>query len=373
MMGNPDATNAPIVTVPLTACPLGDYAASFSIGGTNNFSLVVDTGSTTLGVASSTCTSCDGVMPVYSPGSTATDEHQTASSQFVTGGWSGEIYQDSVGIDPTTSVEDNLVAIHSQSQFFQTVQCGDGVVGFAPRGSALTGTTGLFDQLVATRGFADVFSLELCPSSGKLWLGGFDSSVMTAAPQYVPIANSPYAAYYYVVGLTSIGVLGQTIPLATTAYENAIVDTGTNAFVISSAAYGPLTSLIAASPAFVSAFGADAGASFFAPQPTNVDAGVVAGAGCFATSETRQELDSTLPALTLTFGSKPGISIQATATQSYLAEGPPGSWCPVIASVETGTSFPFDAIVGTPVLLSSVVVFDRTNGQLGFAPHAPCP
>jgi hypothetical protein len=35
--------------------------------------------------------------------------------------------------------------------------------------------------------------------------------------------------------------------------------------------------------------------------------------------------------------------------------------------------FPFAGVVGSPVLKSSVTVFDRAGGRFGFAPHTPCP
>jgi hypothetical protein len=377
--GRPTST---VVAVNLTACPAGDYAAAVTIGGARGFSLVVDTGSTTLGVASEACTDCDGVTPVYEPGPTAVDEDTTASSQFVTGGWSGTIYEDSVQAG-TASAKVNLVAIDSQDQFFQTVQCGDGVVGFAPAASALHGTTGFFDQLVANAAFEDVFSIELCPSQGTLWLGGFDPTATSGPVQYVPFSSSPYSSYYYVVGLASVTVQGVTVPVATGAYSDAIVDTGTNAFIVSGAAYGPITSAIARSPAFAQVFGADAGATFFSQPPPadagasdaggDIDAGIEAGQGCATVTASRSELDAMLPPLTLTFGSSPGVTVHVTATQSYLTQATDNVWCASIASVTAGPAFPFDAIVGTPILQSSVTVFDRANRRLGFAPHTSCP
>jgi hypothetical protein len=379
------AVDAAVLAVALTACPEGDYAAPVTIGGTQTFSLVVDTGSTTLGVASSQCTTCDGVTPVYTPGTGATDEQMTAKSQYVTGYWSGEIYQDSVAAvtaAPPVSTEVRLVSIDSQENFFQTIQCGQGVLGLARAKAAVAGTTGFFDQLVATGAVANVFGMELCPTGGTLWLGGYDPTATTGSPQYIPFAISPYASYYYVVKLTSITVLGDTVPVATAQYSDAIVDTGTNAFVVPTAAYASITATIAASPAFAEIFGADAG-GFFSLQATadagpidasgDIDAGVMVGQACATLTQTKAELDSALPALTLTFGSNPGVSVQATATESYLAPAGKNVWCSALAAVDPSASFPFASIVGTPVLRSNVVIFDRAGDRLGFAPHAPCP
>jgi hypothetical protein len=367
-----DAADAsPLVTVTLTACPEGDYAAPVTIGG-QTFSLVLDTGSTTLGVASSACTSCDGVTPVYQPGSTATDEHQTATSQYVTGSWSGEIYADTVSVAAGATASVDLVAIDQQSSFFQTIQCGQGVIGFAQPKAALPGTTGFFDQLVASGGVPDVFGLELCPTGGTLWLGGWDATALTAPLQYVPFSSSAYAAYYYVVGLASVAVMGTTVPIASGTYTDAIVDTGTNAFVVPTAAYQTITSSLVASPAFTQAFGATGGQQLFGAQGA-ADADITTSPGCATTTATRDELDAMLPALTLSFDGSPVATVTAHATQSYLMQAGPSTWCSVLAAVDPGPDFPFDSIVGTPVLQSSVVVFDRVNQRLAFAPHAACP
>jgi hypothetical protein len=92
---------------------------------------------------------------------------------------------------------------------------------------------------------------------------------------------------------------------------------------------------------------------------------------------TKAEIDAALPALTLTFGTSPAISVQAPATESYLAytnESGQSAYCVAIAAeAQSATTFPLAAIVGAPALKSSVVVFDRANGRAGFAPHAACP
>src|SRR5579862_1690201 len=60
-----------LVTIPLGGC-IPEYTAEVTIGGKQVFNLVVDTGSTTLGVASNTCSNCTGIKPLYTPGVSAT-------------------------------------------------------------------------------------------------------------------------------------------------------------------------------------------------------------------------------------------------------------------------------------------------------------
>jgi Eukaryotic aspartyl protease len=349
-----------VVAVPLSACIPTVYTAPVTIG-SQTFQLTVDTGSTTLGVASKSCTSC-GVSPTYSPSTSAVDQKQTATSQYASGSWSGEIYQDGVSAGSAPGVQVDLVAIDQQSQFFVPSQCDStsggyqGIVGFGPPGSALQGTNGYFDQFVAADNVPNIFATQLCDSEGTLWLGGYDPSAMTAAPVYTP-EISAIDAYYYAVELDSITVNGTSIPVASGTFSDSLVDTGTSVWILATPAFDALTSAIASSPNFTSLFGS-AGASWFS-NPGN----------CTALSKTKAEIDAALPPLTLVFGS---TSVQAAPTESYLlAAG--GEWCPALYAVSPGPNFPVASILGSPVLRSNIVIFDRQSKRIGFAPHKPCP
>lgn len=387
--GTPDATQVvPTLTaVPLVSCVPSEYTAAVTLGGSQTFQMAIDTGSTTLGVASTMCTSC-GVSPEYSPGTTATDEHSQQTSQYGTGSWTGEVYQDTVRAGMSGTTPDKLVAIDTQSQFFQAgVQCGtaagpQGILGLGPAGSALPGTQGFFDALVANDHVPNVFATQLCDGSGTLWLGGYDPTFTTAAPQYTPL-SAGVAQYYYAVTLSSITVGGTSIPVAAGEFTDSIVDTGTSVFILGTSAYTALTNLIGANAAFDQLFG-------FAAPPTpdagetdggSTDASAAPSPGaswfanpnnCVHLSQTKAELDAMLPPLTLVFGSNPGIEVQAAPTESYLITYD-GLWCPALLSEPQGQDFPLAAILGSPVLRSNVVIFDRANSRIGFAPHKTCP
>jgi hypothetical protein len=279
------------------------------------------------------------------------------------GSWSGEIYQDTVSLPPSASTPLKFVAIDTQSNFFETIPCDStlggmqGIIGFAPAAALVTGTTAFMDQLAATQKVPNVFSTKLCDTGGTLWLGGYDPSATTAAPQYTPFAAEFFDAGYYAVNLVSIAVNGTTVPVASAEYADSLVDTGTSVFLVGTTAYNALTTAIAGNAAFTKIFG---GASFFSGQ------------SCATTSETKATLDSTLPALTLTFGSNPAMTVQATATESYLFPRD-GGWCPAMQGVDQGQDFPIAAVMGAPVLRSNVLVFDEGQKRLGFAPHTACP
>lgn len=355
-----------LVTIPLSGC-VPEYTAKVQIGGSQTFQLVIDTGSTTLGVASSSCAECSGISPRYTPGASAVDQHLVASSTYESGNsWSGEIFQDSVGLGtPSATATVKLAAIDKQSTFFQPITCGStlspyqGIIGFAPSASAVTGTDGYFDDLVG-EGFApDLFATQLCDSGGFLWLGGYDPTHVTAPVQYVPASPSFLSAYSYVVDLAQITIGTTSVPLASGGYADSILDTGTSEFVLNTTAFDAVTAAITSDSTFQSTISTD-------PMWFNDPS------GCVVLSQTKAELDAALPTMTLVYGSSPSVSIVAVATESYLFNYA-GYWCPALASTDPGPYFPLAAIIGSPVLKSSVTVFDRAGRRFGFAPHAPCP
>lgn len=369
--GSSDAAAVPVATasaaVPLSACKNAKYTLAATIG-TQTFDLALDTGSTSLGVASASCTDCSdaGVAPMYAPGPSAIDQGTQASSQFVYGnGWSGEIYQDDVALTPQTKVPVKLVAISTQDQFFDGTPCNsasgglEGIVGFAPAGDEASGTNGYFDQFVATTNAPDMFAVELCGSKGMLWLGGYDSSFTTAAPVYTPMLPS-FAPQAYAVNLASITIDGTTVPVGTPQYPAAIVDTGTPVFVLQQNAFDVVTQSIAKNAQFASLYG---------------DASVFQGENCVVLTQTEEEIDAMFSPLTLTFGSSPAVTVQMPATQSYLQNptfDQPSTWCTALSGAASSASFPASAILGVAALHSSVVIFDRQNQQIGFAPHTSC-
>lgn len=364
--GLPEA--APVGTVPyvvpLTACEQTlAYTASIILGGTQTFDVLVDTGSTTLAVADATCSGCN-VKTKYTPGSTAVDKMTTASSQYGSGSWSGKVYEDGVQAPASPVAPVDFASITKQTSFFQPLTCPNksgsyqGILGLGPTAAAVKGTNGFFDQLVSQLQVPNVFAVQLCDNGGTLWLGGFDAAATTGAPVYTPeIAGID--TYYYAIDFESITLAGNSIPVATAQYKDAVVDTGTSIFVLPTSAVNAIANAVSADAGFTAAFG-NLGASWFS-NPAN----------CAPTQKTKAELDASLPPLDLVFGSTNPVTVKAPATESYLVPIG-GQWCPGIYAMDPSASFPLASILGSPVLRSSVVVFDRQKKQIGFAPHAGC-
>ncbi len=356
-----------VTAVPLRSCVPTEYTMPVTIGGSQMFQLVLDTGSTTLGVAAAGC-SCGGASPVYTPGPSAVDQKQMATSQYAIGSWSGEVYQDSVSLGSSASAPVNFVAIGSQSNLFVPVMCDSksggmqGIAGFGPVAASLPGTTSFFDAYVATTNVADVFATELCETTGTLWLGGFDPAATTAPPQYTPLAADVTSTLYYAVNLASITVNGTSVDMGSGAQlPDSVVDTGTSVFLLNALAYNGVTAALESDAMFTQLFGASFFPAVNAQSPN-----------CVSLTQTKAQLDAALPVLTLTFGSNPGISVRAVATESYLFDYG-GQWCAAMLGAEANTLGSFAGIMGSPVLRSNVVIFDRAQKRIGFAPHAPCP
>jgi hypothetical protein len=354
-----------VLAISLSSCVPTVYTLPVTLGGSQTFQMLLDTGSTTLGVAATGC-SCGPASPLYTPSSTAVDQKQTATSQYGSGSWSGEIYQESVAIGTSATAPTKLVAISQQTQFFEPLQCDSktggmqGILGMGPAAAAVQGTNGFFDQYVATNKVPNVFATELCETTGTLWLGGFDPAATTAAPVYTP-SSDLYSTYYHTVNLASITVGSTTVPVSSGQYTDSVVDTGTSIFLLGSTAYSALAAAIQADAKFTQLFGS----SFFPPANSQQP-------GCAAVTETKATLDAALPELTLTFGSGQTVTAKATATESYLFNYG-GQWCSAIAGIDQGPqSFPLASIMGSPVLRSNVVIFDVAQKRIGFAPHAPC-
>jgi hypothetical protein len=355
-----------VVSIALSSCVPTVYTAPVTLGASQTFQMLVDTGSTTLGVAANGC-ACGAASPVYTPGSTATDQKQTATSQYGSGSWSGEIYLETVSMGASAQAPTKLVAIKSQANFFEPLQCDSksggmqGILGMGPTKAAVAGTNGFFDAYVAANKVPDVFATELCDATGTLWLGGFDPSATTAPPQYTP-SNDLYSQYYYTVNLASIGVGGTNVPVSSGQYTDSVVDTGTSVFLLGTTAYDALVKAVQADAQFTKLFGA----SFFPPSNAQTQA-------CAGVSETKAALDAALPSLTLTFGTSPAITVNASATESYLVNAGGNTWCAGVVGIDQGANFPLASIMGAPVLRSNVVIFDRAQKRIGFAPHTPCP
>ncbi len=353
-------------TVSLAGCASSGYVAAVTIGA-QAFALIVDSGSTTLGVAATACTGCAGagVSPLYAPGPTAVGLGLTRSETFGDGSsWSGTVFRDSVSL-AANAVLLPFVAITSQHKFFVPAACNfvnvpdtyQGIIGLGGAALAVSDTGSYLDTLERTSTLGDAFAVQLCESGGRLWLGGYDPAFAAAAPLFTPlIAASPF----YAVALSDMRVGGTSLGVGPATFGDTLVDIGTTALILPDAAFSALATAVAAHPVFQQNFGSP---SFFA------------GTSCILPSQglTKGQLDAMLPTLTLVFPSSTGktVTVELPATESYLLhqDDTQGNayYC---SGIERAGSSP--TIIGANALHTLLTVFDRQHGQVGFAPQQGC-
>jgi hypothetical protein len=351
----------------LTGCTLIDYSVSATVGGTPGMSVIVDSGSSTLAVASALCTNCTSITPVYQSSPSTQYTCDAASSTYGDGtGWNALLFNDLVQVGSIPNATMSLAGITSQtSTFFSSSDCSlgnsgtnssQGIMGLAGPNIAISGTTSYLDALNAQQAFPPIFAVQLCMTGGNIWFGNYDPTYMTSTPAYTPILQT--GSFYYVnltnmlVNSTPVGVTGSSFA------DGVIVDTGTSVGVFPQTIYDTLTSNITANADFAAQIGSS---SWF-------DNGECTP----ASSMTEAELDAALPTLNLQLQQVGGgtITVALLATTSYLDMHEKGGvkwYCPGIAP-DGGVG---PDIIGGSLLRSQIVIFDRNSAQpqIGFAPQ----
>ena len=352
------ACTTPPLLAPVRGCSASDYWTDVTIGG-QTFSMIIDSGSTTLAVAGSDCARC-GVSPEYSPGTTAIDANNTADAVYGDqSGWSGEIYQDSVSVAGAAVIPLDFAEIETQKSFFSQSSCTavaasnsyQGILGLGPVDLAALGTEPYMYQFAAKTGYPNVFAVELMTSGGNLWIGGYDPTTVNGTMQFTPMVDSPY----FSVAFSDFAVGGVSLGLHPDDFGPVVVDTGTSEFFLPDNIYTQIANVIQANATFQANFGTE----FF-----NGGAGVAAANGA-----TEAQLDAALPSITLSFPLTNGtsgqqISVTLPPTRSYLVPTPgPGGGtlygCGIYAATQT--------LLGNSFMRALVVVFAADARQIGFA------
>ena len=320
------------------------YTAGLTVG-MQQFSVVVDTGSTTLGIAGSTCSNC-GVTPEYTPGTGAVDQHTTSMATYGDDSmWSGENYSDKVAITgDSDAVTMDFAVMSSQTNFFQQGEGDEGILGLAGSGLAITGT----DSYIAKREPSQ-FSFQLCPDDGTLWLGvPPDSSHESAAAQFSPMDTSEP---YYMIDVTSASIGSASIGLT----GAAVMDTGTSIMVLSTTVANKM----------IAAIKAGGYSTIFGTQTLSASASLE----CLDPgAHTRAEIDAALPGLSVVLPKTGGGSFTVTVPPSLSYLMPvEGMYCFGVASVSG-----LPTILGDAFLRAFITTFDLQNKQIGLAPQAGC-
>lgn len=357
-------TEGPPYAVPLSGCYYY-RTAGVTVGG-QAFQLSIDSGSATMAVSATGCTSCedDGVVELYDTAH-GTDEGRTASCRYDQGqmGWDGDVYGDDVAMGDLPAVNMRFAAVSDQDYMFGSHSCDgdddvpvDGILGLRQDSTLSRGTDSYLSTVVSEESVPDSFALHLCHTGGTLWLGGYDANETTGEMSFVPFASSTS----YSVDVTTFEVVSQSgwkteAPVAEDGDAVAgLLDSGGPHLLVPPFAYDVIVEAISSDPAF-SELG-----------------NVLWWEGSTGTSLTLSptELDAMLPRLVVNLAGDPAVRLSLPASESYLQwEAKPAGkydyWPNII-------SYDFLDLGNLP-MFSYVVYTDRAEERIGFAPAVPCP
>jgi len=361
-----------VYAIPLTTPDDSFWAPKLTVG-TQTFTMDLDTGSTTTGIAGSTCTNCNAaggtLSPTYTPSSAAVDQMKTSTTAYVdNSGWSGEIYKDAISLeDGTPSASINIVDISNQivadmDYFFDGQNDYQGILGMGTPANA-EANTGAYFQAITQAGVTPVMAFELCPNDGTMWLGGYDTTHTSGQIGYT--AQNASDQDYYAVDLTGLSMGSAAITDTTaTDFTDWVVDTGTTFF------YLP-TKL---ETGVINALNANANFKTLFPSTTLKDDPNGTGIGCTKTSSvTEAQVESMLPAFTMTMKNSAGgadITVTASPLQSYLYDQGNGQFCLGIG--DGGTGAQADFTMGDQIMQAFVTVIDVGNNKIGWATDSHC-
>lgn len=332
----------------------GEFYAQVGLGTpAQYFTVILDSGSSTLAVPSTTCSGCS-LQGGFNSGASSSAAAYACSSSQCTGGCSTQApsscgfsisYGDGSGVqgaliyDTLTfgglSAQVSFGTFFTASSSFQ-VPPAQGILGLAyssldclpanPSSSGTTCNTPALQQLLSANGLPAVFSLCL-GDPGVMTIGGTDPQYYSGSITYTPII----ASSYYVIQMNDLYVGGSSIGAASSDYNNgnAIIDSGTTDLVLPQTAYN----------LFVSAL-------------------TTALGGCNPTSSCCAA-PSTDPGATIVLQ---GVSLPFPWT-AYLSGSPGCYQLTGVQSQPDGSG----TIIGQTVLASYYTVFDQTNTQVGFA------
>jgi hypothetical protein len=228
--GGDDDDGSAAMSFPLVSVEGITYTTNITLGGSQKFDVVLDTGSTTLAVAGTNCSNC-GVTPAYAPGSTGSDQHSTSSAEYGDQSmWQAENFSDTVAITGDSSLTMRFASITSQTGFFRQGVPSEGILGMGGDALASPGT----DAYIAERtksSFGDNFAVSLCVGDGTLWFGAPDKSREASAEAYTPLVQITSEPSYYAVDVSSAGIGSASLGIS----GDAVVDTGTSIMVLSTA------------------------------------------------------------------------------------------------------------------------------------------
>ena len=342
-----------------------DYVVGVTVemedGSREDYSCIMDTGSSNLGISTSSCTECgkgvgesdlsipydesECIEVLYGDStedSTYWSGYETVSTKV---GFSAKDLR-SVDLMTTTTFAAITNASTGDKEFFDGGYTG--ILGLAYAGIAESyydcdsGTsneeaTPLVDALKANSIIDDdIFSISYCGESAELAVGALDSSTFTGSMQYTP-SQKTFGEYYgyYLAEIEDWEIDGESLGVSSSdfnTYGGAVVDSGTTELILPVTAYVAMAKTILEKVTWLDS-------SFFSDEECVTSAG----------------LDS-MPDMTIKMSGDVELTVPA---KNYMILYDDCYYWGVSASTMT--------IIGNVAMQGLTVAFDRENSQIGFA------
>jgi len=285
-------------------------------------------------------------------------------------GYTAVVYNDSLQIGDLTVSDQLIGAITSEKTPNGPFEPSgvDGIIGVSFISNSEIDAPDFIDNLANQGQIENIFTLCINlgisgPTGGAMTLGG-EGPYANGPYQYTPILQMQGQYYFYTVNMTDMSVNGESLGLPSSVYNTngAIVDSGTNDFIVSSKVYNTIKQIFLNNCSQSNLYGVCTGVS--GPTKTIFDN------ECF--SMTQQQVNQ-YPNLNIMLGdpstgSQVMLSVPPT---NYVTQGDCED--PSLYSLSLVGANGDGTIMGDVVIIAYSVVFDRVNYQVGFAPSSGCP
>ncbi|KNZ76590.1 Lysosomal aspartic protease [Termitomyces sp. J132] len=220
------------------------YFASINIGTPpQQFDVILDTGSSDLWVADSSCSSCSRVTPVFNDkGSSSFDSSSQATSiQYGSGAVQGQIGTDTVSMGPFKVPKQTFLVAERLTDGLIDGNVS-GIMGLAFQAIASTNAVPFWQTLTSNKQLdSPEFSFFLTrfrndPNAseeepgGVFTLGGTNSSLFTGDIEFLNMPSLPSpapSASFWLLQLSAVTVQGKNVKITTGNSALSAIDTGT--------------------------------------------------------------------------------------------------------------------------------------------------
>ncbi|KAF4567268.1 hypothetical protein EYR40_006265 [Pleurotus pulmonarius] len=208
--------------------------------------VILDTGSSDLWVADSSCQTCDPTTPLFSLARSSSIVGGGASGQRVTirygsGEVAGSVAQDTVAMGPFTFAQQTFLAVDQTSNGLLDGSVS-GILGLAFSAISSTRSTPFWLNLLNNGGTANsltapemsfwlrrlrgVPGVQLEESGGVFTLGGRNSSLFQGEVEFLPLTGGNTRTFW-LLNLAGLTVNGNSVSVATGSAGVSAIDTGT--------------------------------------------------------------------------------------------------------------------------------------------------